>query len=324
MNCARHPEMPAAAYCRTCGKALCESCKREIRGVIYCEDCLATRVQTAVSPSVAVVTPSGGPHPAVAGVLAGFFPFGVGQAYNGQYARGFVYLVTFIGLIWAVSHSGSAAPVFGISIAVYIIFQIVDAVRSAHYLQRGLPAPDPFGLDRMFGGSGVPAPQVPATPAAGPLADAGSPPAVVVRQEGCCEPRSHVPLGAVLLIGIGVLLLLGNIGWLRWHWAGDFWPLILIIIGGWLLATRWDDIAAGTPRGRRMLMGPAILLVFGATVLLQNLEIVDFHRSWPLILIVIGVVLLWQRSGPLPPVRPAGVPPEQPLPDTSVEQSQER
>jgi hypothetical protein len=321
MNCAIHPEMPAAAYCRTCGKALCETCKREIRGVIYCEDCLANRVQTAAPPSVTAVPSPGGPHPAVAGVLAGFFPFGVGQAYNAQYARGFVYLVTFIGLIWAVSHSGSAAPVFGISIGAFYIFQIVDAVRSAQFLQRGLPAPDPFGLDRMFGGSGIPVPTVSATLPSGPTTNVGSLPEAPVARE---ESRSHVPLGAVLLIGIGVLLLLGNVGWLRWHWAGEFWPAILLIIGGWLLATRWEQISAGTPCGRRMLMWPAILLVLGVTFLLENLDVVDFHRSWPLILIVIGVVLLWQRSGPLPPVRSGGVPPEQPQPDTSFEQNQER
>ncbi len=34
MNCAVHPDAPVAAYCRTCGKALCENCKRDVRGVI--------------------------------------------------------------------------------------------------------------------------------------------------------------------------------------------------------------------------------------------------------------------------------------------------
>ena len=41
MNCAYHPQTAAVAYCRTCGKALCQSCARNVRGVVYCEDCLA-------------------------------------------------------------------------------------------------------------------------------------------------------------------------------------------------------------------------------------------------------------------------------------------
>lgn len=38
MNCAIHPEVAGTAFCRTCGKSLCEECKRDVRGVIYCED----------------------------------------------------------------------------------------------------------------------------------------------------------------------------------------------------------------------------------------------------------------------------------------------
>ena len=44
MNCANHPQTPAAAYCRTCGKPLCSACTRQVMGVIYCENCLAERV----------------------------------------------------------------------------------------------------------------------------------------------------------------------------------------------------------------------------------------------------------------------------------------
>ena len=148
MNCARHPDTPVAAYCRTCGKSLCETCKCEVRGVIYCEDCLANRVQAATPPGAR--PPGTGPHPAVAGVLAGFLPFGVGQAYNGQYARGLVYLVAFIGLIWAVTQGGPATPVVGILLGAFYFWQLIDAVRSASYLQAGLAAPDPFGIQNRL------------------------------------------------------------------------------------------------------------------------------------------------------------------------------
>src|ERR1700730_13889926 len=99
MNCANHPAVPAIAYCRTCGKPLCGTCKRDVMGVIYCEQCLAERLrdvqptttlppQSFVSANPVGAMAGAGPHPAVAGILAGFFPFGVGAVYTGQYAKG--------------------------------------------------------------------------------------------------------------------------------------------------------------------------------------------------------------------------------------------
>src|SRR5436305_14136857 len=101
MNCANHADVSAVAYCRTCGKALCANCTRPVRGVIYCEDCLGAKMEGTVPPppaaSVAPNAPGGargytsappvpgsGPNPAIAGILAGFFPFGVGAVYTGQ------------------------------------------------------------------------------------------------------------------------------------------------------------------------------------------------------------------------------------------------
>ena len=45
MNCAVHNQTQAVAYCRTCGKALCEECKRDVMGAVYCEPCIAARLQ---------------------------------------------------------------------------------------------------------------------------------------------------------------------------------------------------------------------------------------------------------------------------------------
>lgn len=41
MNCATHQDSTAVGFCRECGRALCETCRRESQGVIYCEDCSA-------------------------------------------------------------------------------------------------------------------------------------------------------------------------------------------------------------------------------------------------------------------------------------------
>src|SRR5215472_6464136 len=162
MNCANHPQNPVTAYCRTCGKPLCSSCTRSVAGVIYCENCLAERVAGTAPPASAFqpapgyaprVQPTGsGPHPAVAGMLAGFFPFGVGAVYCGQYAKGLAHLIIFVLLLVGASHANSdvMGTVFGFAIAGFYFYQLIDAVKSAKAIQAGQPAPDPFGLGTMF------------------------------------------------------------------------------------------------------------------------------------------------------------------------------
>jgi hypothetical protein len=45
-------------------------------------------------------------------------------------------------------------------------------------------------------------------------------------------------LGAVVLIFIGVVFLLERNGILDRHMLSQWWPLLLIVIGGWLLVKR--------------------------------------------------------------------------------------
>jgi hypothetical protein len=208
MNCAIHTDQPATAYCRTCGKALCENCKRDVRGVIYCEDCIAARVQgtfPAAAPGTPatvppVATTASGPNPALATILAVFFPFGVAPVYMGQYAKGLMHLIIFGVLVAGADQGGSGADAFfGIAIAGFYIYQIIDAHRTAKALAAGQPAPDPFGLDKALGSDNLSA--------------------------------RNLPIGAVILIGLGVLFLLQNIGIFHFHWVGKLWPLILIALG---------------------------------------------------------------------------------------------
>ena len=49
MNCANHSNIAAVAFCRTCGKPLCAACTRDVRGVVYCEPCLAARLDGTVA-----------------------------------------------------------------------------------------------------------------------------------------------------------------------------------------------------------------------------------------------------------------------------------
>jgi len=154
MNCAVHSQVSAVAYCRTCGKPVCEQCKREVRGVIYCEDCLASRVQStlppatatasAVVPTTAAGAPSAaGPNP-VAATLLGFIP-GVGAIYNGQVVKGLIHVLVFAGLIWAEDRSGGNV-FFGLLIAFFYFYMVWDAYATAKAMQERRPLPDPFGL----------------------------------------------------------------------------------------------------------------------------------------------------------------------------------
>ena len=41
MKCAVHPEVDVSGYCRNCGKPMCAACVRPVHDVLYCEECLA-------------------------------------------------------------------------------------------------------------------------------------------------------------------------------------------------------------------------------------------------------------------------------------------
>jgi hypothetical protein len=229
MNCANHPEAAATAYCRTCGKPLCSNCGRDVRGVIYCESCLADRLQgvqpPAAYPQVVEGVPVGPegrlPSPGAAAAL-GFIP-GVGAMYNGQFMKGVIHVLAFVCLIWMASRFGPImVPVF----FAYFFYLVFDAYKTAHAIELGQPVPDPFGLERMFGGT--PTPAVRSTAAGG----------TAVEDRGCA--KSGAPTGAIILIGLGVLFLLDNLDLFQFNWAHRLWPVILIVIGGWLFVKRWN------------------------------------------------------------------------------------
>lgn len=207
MNCFFHHDREATAYCRTCGKALCDECKRDVRGVIYCEPCIAARLQDTMpsasppGPSARVVVEPSGPNPALAAIL-GFIP-GVGAMYNGQFAKGLLHVVIFAALIGLADH----AEFFGVLVGFFYIYMIFEAYITARARLHGEPLPDPFGFNRLTG-------------------------------QAAMSDLSRAPVGALILIGLGVLFLLDNLGIHAFRWVGHFWPVILIAIGVWLIARR--------------------------------------------------------------------------------------
>lgn len=289
MNCPNHPDQEAVAYCRTCGKPLCANCTRDVKGVIYCENCLADRIGAAqpaagqpvsgiVVPPPPIV-PSSGPNPAVAGILSGFFPFGVGAVYTGQYAKGLAHLLIFVGLIVGMGQDSPLDTICGFAFAFFYVWQIIDAVRSARAIQLGQPAPDPLGLGQAFG-------------------------------SGEKVDTSRIPTAAIVLIGLGILFLLRSSGVFEFS-LDNFWPVILILLGLWLFAKRWGWVPShrvySHAERMRGLVGPVVLVTIGLLSLIDDLGGPRWHRTWPILLLAIGITKLLERQTPptLPPSPPS-------------------
>jgi hypothetical protein len=277
----------------------------------------ATRTTPPVLPPVGS---GSGPNPTVAGILAGFFPFGVGAVYTGQYAKGLAHLCIFTLLIVGINvgsdhNQGSLLALSIVGLIFFIVYQLIDAVRSAKAIQMAQPVPDPFGLAATFGG-------------------------------GSKIETSKIPAGAIVLILVGVLFLLHTMG-LTEFGLDRFWPVILIFIGGWMFARNWGLVGDKSCRTRqisssglsitvcqcarcrtRRIMGPAIVFTIGVLFLLDNLDVgnLGFHRTWPLILLVVGAIKLMQGNASTeghvsflssnPPGGGESIPPAPPIPPT--------
>ena len=284
MTCANHPGAAAIAYCRTCGKPLCSSCTREVKGVVYCENCLAERlasVQPALPsppPPVGFAAPGpvppasgGGPNPAVAGILAGFFPFGVGAVYTGQYAKGLAHLLIFVGLIIGMDQGSPLDTFCAFAFAFFYVWQIIDSVRTAKAIELGQPAPDPLGLGQAFG-------------------------------MGEKVDTSKIPIFAIVLIGLGVLFLLETLGVFTYS-VGNLWPIFLILLGVWIFARREGLVPStgGFSYPGRSRTAPVVLVTVGVLSLIEHMGGPGWHRTWPILLLAIGITKLTERQIPPPP-----------------------
>jgi len=191
MKCANHPTFDSVAYCGLCGRPLCPECEREVHGMVYCETCLANRVQTPFGPQT-------GPSPGVALAL-GFIP-GVGSIYNGQVVKAMIQVLIFGSLI-ALSDrvGGPMNTIFGLGAAAFYFYMVIDSYQTAKAKQLGQPTSEWFGVGDM---------------------------------------KMNAPIGAALLIGLGVLFLLDNLGIPVFRHIGRYWPVLLIVVGVILLRRR--------------------------------------------------------------------------------------
>lgn len=199
MNCAVHTEVEAAGFCRNCGKSMCGSCKREVQGALYCEECLARMVSKPAAPADSA-------NPALAAVL-GVIP-GLGAVYNGEYLKALIHVVVFGTLIALIDKSGAEAIFIPLFIA-FIFYMPIEAYRTAKAKLRGEPPKD---LLYTLG--------------------------------------SRQPVGAYVLIGLGVILLADKLipYFDPWRWVGRLWPVILIVLGVLMLRNRMQQSQTEEPK----------------------------------------------------------------------------
>lgn len=210
MNCYKHPDVAAEAFCRTCGRPLCQACQIPLQGTVVCEEHAPQRAAPRPSrcgsrrdpaPSGTSPAPSG-TSPGLAFIL-GLIP-GVGAIYNGQYAKGIVHVVIF-GLLISIVSSGAAhgfEALFGLLIAIWYFYMPFEAYHTARRRQLGQPVDEFSSLFPMS------------------------------------SRRTGAPIGPIVLIGLGVLFLMNTMGFLEFRHIARYWPVALIITGIYMLYNR--------------------------------------------------------------------------------------
>lgn len=209
MNCYKHPDVSAVAYCRTCGRPLCEACRRPVEGTIVCEEHAPQPVAAAPQPTPAAPAAQAAyasPHAPSPGLafLLGLLP-GVGAIYNAQYAKGIVHVVIF-GLLISITSSGAARgfePLFGFLIAIWYFYMPFEAYHTARKRQLGEPVDE---FSSVF-----------------PLKP---------------RRRSGIPAGPLVLIALGVLFLLNTMDIVQFEQIARYWPVALIALGVYMLYCR--------------------------------------------------------------------------------------
>jgi hypothetical protein len=142
-------------------------------------------------------------------------------------------------------------------------------------------------------------------------------------------PRHRFPVGAIWLIGLGAIFLIGNTGLFHGFPMHQLIPIFLIGLGLWLFYYKMTATGAslsddGTPLYRMRLFsalrGSIWVILVGVMFLLSSFNILSWGKSWPLFIIVAGLMTFFERTAyqsvavppayPAPPVMP-------PAPSTS-------
>ncbi|HXX21033.1 MAG TPA: DUF5668 domain-containing protein [Candidatus Acidoferrum sp.] len=158
--------------------------------------------ETCAPPSVSTVP---GPHVVSAStgkpgvaLALGFIP-GLGAVYNGEYVKALIHLFVFAGIIAALNTDLPDSYYVFLGIALGCFYFYMPIDAYRVAKARQLGAPQP--TDAL-------------------------------------QAQGRKPMGAIVLIVLGVLFLLANFGLLRTEWLVKGWPIGLIALGVWILMDR--------------------------------------------------------------------------------------
>lgn len=103
-------------------------------------------------------------------------------------------------------------------------------------------------------------------------------------------------VGPVVLIAVGVLFLINNFGFHLsiGHFVREFWPGLLILIGALKIA---EAGVSGPAKMHGNMTAGVLLVVIGGLFMLQNIVGIGLGRTWPVILIAVGVLSFLRFSG---------------------------
>jgi hypothetical protein len=138
---------------------------------------------------------------------------GLGQVYVGYYQRGFVHalvVATMITLLANSSNNQPLIPLFALFMSFFWLYNIIDAGRRASLYNQVLAGSESIEMPKDF-----------AMPAF----------------------RGSI-FGGLLLIGIGFILLLNTRWEISLEWIGEWWPVMLMIFGVYLLARAVQERSA--------------------------------------------------------------------------------
>jgi len=131
-------------------------------------------------------------------LVLGFIP-GLGAVYNGEYIKGLIHVAIFGGIIALLNTDMPSAYYAFLGIALGCFYFYMPIEAYRTAKARELGEPQP--ADLVYGGG-------------------------------------RKPMGAFVLIALGILFLLANFGLLRSQWLAKGWPIGLIAIGAWILVDR--------------------------------------------------------------------------------------
>jgi hypothetical protein len=135
----------------------------------------------------------------------------VGAIYNGQFTKAIMQVLIF-GCLIAMGHRvhNGLNVVFNLGAWAFYFYMVIDSYQTAKAKSIGKPVPEWFGLSEM---------------------------------------KLNAPIGAALLIVLGVLFLLDNLGLPVFGQISKFWPVLLIVAGFLLLWRRLTGPKPQAPAG---------------------------------------------------------------------------